>query len=182
VKVALVLPLLALGAYNNRVSVRRIAAGTQSVLDRSRFLRAVGAELAIVVAIVAVTAVLVGEPPAKAVVAPTGPYATDTTIGPYELNFVVDPAKTGPNQIHLYLLDRNGQPGKAAEARVIATLPSANVGPLRFEGRLAGPGHLVVQGAQLPFPGKWTLRLEVRRGKFDLYTKTLEVPIGKGSA
>ena len=181
VKVALVLPLLALGAYNNRVSVRRIAAGTQSVLDRSRFLRAVGAELAIVVAIVAVTAVLVGEPPAKAVVAPTGPYATDTIIGPYELNFVVDPAKTGPNQIHLYLLDRNGQQGKAAEARVIATLPSANVGPLRFQGTLAGPGHFLVQGAQLPFPGKWTLRLEVRRGKFDLYTKTLEVPIGKGS-
>ena len=64
---------------------------------------------------------------------------------------------------------------------MIATLPSANVGPLRFQGTLAGPGHFLVQGAQLPFPGKWTLRLEVRRGKFDLYTKTLEVPIAKDS-
>jgi copper transport protein len=180
-KVALVLPLLALGAYNNRVSVPRLKAGTQSALVRGRFLRATAAELAIVVAIVSVTAVLVGEPPAKAFVAPTGPYATDTTIGPYELNFVVDPADTGTNQIHLYLLDRNGQPAEAAEARAIATLPSANVGPLRFQGHRAGPGHFLVQAAQLPFPGKWTLRLEVRRGKFDLYTRTVEVPIRKDS-
>ena len=64
-KVALVLPLLALGAYNNRYAVPRLKAGIASVLERRRFLRAAGVELGIMVAIVAVTAVLVNAEPAR---------------------------------------------------------------------------------------------------------------------
>ena len=48
------------------------------------------------VAIVGVTAVLVSEPPARAQVAPTGPYATTAPLGDLELNLVVDPAAAGP--------------------------------------------------------------------------------------
>jgi copper transport protein len=119
-KVALVLPLLALGAYNNRRIVPPLRAHVASALERARFLRALGAELGLVVAVVAVTAVLVSEVPAKALVASGGPYAATTMIGPYELNVIVDPARAGPNAVHLYVLSHSGQPAQVAEAKVSA--------------------------------------------------------------
>ncbi len=69
-KAAIVLFLLALGAYNNRYAVPRSKRQVASVKEQRRFLRAAGAEVALFVAAIGVTAVLVAEPPAKAVVAP----------------------------------------------------------------------------------------------------------------
>ena len=63
-KVVLVLPILALGAYNNRVAVPRLRSGVASPREQRRFLRTAFGELALLTAVVAVTAVLVNEPPA----------------------------------------------------------------------------------------------------------------------
>jgi copper transport protein len=178
-KVGLVLPLLALGAYNNRYSVPRLRRQIASFSEQRRFLRAAGAELAIMIAIVGVTAVLVTEPPAKASVVRRGPYATTTSLGPLELNFVADPAKAGPNELHLYLLDRSGRPADVAELRVLARLPSRGIGPLRFTARHLAPGHFAVLGVQLPIAGDWQFRLEARRGEFEALTQTVSVPIRK---
>jgi copper transport protein len=179
VKVGLVLPLLALGFYNNRYSVPRLRRDAASPAERRRFLRAAGAELAIMIAVVGVTAVLVTEPPAKASVVRKGPYATTTSLGPLELNFVADPAKAGLNELHLYLLDQSGRPADVAEVRVLATLPSQGIGPLRFTARHLAPGHFAVLGVQLTIPGDWQFRVEARRGEFDAFTQTVSVPIRK---
>jgi copper transport protein len=177
-KLALVLPLLALGLYNNRWAVPRLREGLASVGERTRFLRTAGAELALMVAIVSVTAVLVSEPPARAQVAPTGPYATTAPLGDLELNLVVDPAAAGRNQIHLYLTSHHtGQPTDVDEASVSATLASREIGPLRLRAHRAGPGHFVVTRAQLALAGDWQLRVEARRGDFDAATATVSVPI-----
>jgi copper transport protein len=179
VKVGLVLPLLALGFYNNRYSVPRLRRDVASPAVRRRFLQAAGAELAIMIAVVGVTAVLVTEPPAKASVVRKGLYATTTSLGPLELNFVADPAKAGRNDLHLYLLDRSGQPAEVAEVRVQATLPSQGIGPLRFTAQRLAPGHFAVLGVQLTIPGDWQLRVEARRGEFDAFTQTVSVPVRK---
>jgi copper transport protein len=179
VKVGLVLPLLALGAYNNRFAVPRLRRQVASASEQRRFLRAAGAELAIVVAIVGVTAVLVTEPPAKASAVRKGPYATTTSLGPLELNFVADPAKAGRNELHLYFLDQSGRPADVAELRVLATLPSQGIGPLRFTARHLAPGHFAVLGVQLTIPGDWQFRIEARRGEFEALTQTVSVPIRK---
>ena len=85
----------ALGAYNNRFAVPRLKKQIASVVEQRRFLRAAGAELAIMAVIVGVTAVLVTEPPAKASIK-AAKYATDTVpIGPLELNYIVEPAQDG---------------------------------------------------------------------------------------
>jgi copper transport protein len=178
-KITLVLPLLALGLYNNRRAVPRLRAGLASVAERTRFLRTAGVELALMVAIVSVTAVLVSEPPARAEVAPRGPYATTAPLGELELNLVVDPAEVGSNQIHLYLTDRSGQPTNVDEATVAATLASRGIGPLRFTAHRAGPGHFVVHGAQLALAGDWQLRVETRQGEFDAANATVSIPIRK---
>jgi copper transport protein len=179
-KIGLVLPLLLLGAYNNRYAVPRLRLGIASVAEQRRFLRTAGIEVGLMVAIVAVTAVLVSEPPAKAFVAPTGPYATESQLGPLDLNLVVDPAKAGRNAIHMYLLNRNGQPADVAEAKLSASLPSQQIGPLRFPARRLAPGHYAVYGADLALPGDWQLRLEVRRGQFQSLQRTLSIPIRGG--
>ena len=81
VKVALVLPVLALGWFNNRVSVPRLRAGIASAVERRRFRRSAGAELALVVVIIGVTAVLVAEPPARAqIAAQTGPVSREAFL------------------------------------------------------------------------------------------------------
>jgi copper transport protein len=178
-KVALVLPLLALGLYNNRRAVPRLRAGLASAAERARFLRTTGVELALMVAIVSVTAVLVSEPPARAEVAPRGPYATTAPLGDLELNLVVDPAAAGSNQIHLYLTNSAGQPTNVDEATVSATLASREIGPLRLPAHKAGPGHFAVHGAQLALAGDWQLRVETRRGEFDAAETTVSVPIRK---
>ena len=176
-KVALVLPLLALGLYNNRLAVPRLRAQVASSREQRRFLRMVGAELALMVSVVAVTAVLVAEPPAKAEVAPSGPYATIAPVGENELNLVVDPARAGSNEIHLYLTDMTGRPATVAEARVSATLPSRQLGPLRFRALRAGPGHYLVDDANLALAGEWRLRVDLRIGEFDAQAASVSVPI-----
>lgn len=72
-KVALVLPVLALGLYNNRKEVAQLGAGTASAVEKRRFLRTTVAELVLVTAVIAVTAVLVGKPPARVVTSPENP-------------------------------------------------------------------------------------------------------------
>ncbi len=181
VKAALVLPVLALGSFNNRVSVPRLRAGTAPAVERRRFLRSTAAELALVVAIVGVTAVLVAEPPAKAqLAAPAGPVSREAILGPFHLELVVDPAKTGTNEVGLHLLDHStGQPAEVDEVRVGASLPAAGVGPIRLRAVPAGPGHAVVPAATFPLVGDWRLRVDVRQGDFDEWSTTVTIPIRK---
>jgi copper transport protein len=178
-KIGLVLPLVVLGAYNRRYAVPRLRAQLASALERRRFLYAVSAELAAFAGVLAVTAVLVSEQPARAQVRRSGPYAATAHVGPFELDLVVDPARAGANAVHLYLLGRSGQPAKVAEARVSASLPAQGIGPLRLRASTAGPGHYIVPAAVLAIPGTWRLGFTVRRGEFDEWTAAVNVPIRK---
>jgi copper transport protein len=181
VKIALVLPLLGLGAYNNRYAVPRLKQQIASVVEQRRFLRAAGTELAIMATILGVTAVLVTEPPAKASVA-VPKYATDTVpLGPLELNYIVEPAKTGPNTIHLYFFKpKSGFPASVDDAKLSATLPSQNLGPLRIPLTRIVPSHYTTSAGVFPQPGDWQVTVEVRRGAFQSYTQTVTVPIREG--
>jgi copper transport protein len=178
-KVGLVVPLLALGGLLNRVVVPQLRADASSPRVRRRFLQAVGAELALVMLVVAVTTVLIATPTARTQLAPTGPYAATTAVGPLEANVLVDPDTAGPNSIHLYLLGPSGLPAPVAAVRILASLPGARIGPLRLDARPAGPGHVVVSAADLPIAGRWQLELEVRRGAFTELVRTISIPIRK---
>ena len=68
-KVALLVPLVALGAFNNRVSVPRLRSADADPRTRRRFARSVTVELVVMLVIVGVTTALVAEPPTKAQVA-----------------------------------------------------------------------------------------------------------------
>ena len=68
-KIALLVPLLALGAFNNRISVPALKSGAATPAARSRFVRAAGLEVVLLAVVVGVTAALIGEAPAKNTVA-----------------------------------------------------------------------------------------------------------------
>ena len=172
-KAALLLPLLALGAFNNRVAVPRLRRGIATPQEQRRFIHTVVAELCLMVAVLALTAALVEQRPAKASVAGGGLSSVTAQAGPYELDLVVDPARVGHNQIHLYLLDRSGQPARGiAEVRLAASLTSPSLGPLRSSTTPAGPGHFIAEAAQFPIAGNWRLTTQVRRGEFDQWSVT----------
>lgn len=181
VKIALVLPLLLIGLYNNRFAVPRLKKHVASAVEQRRFLRAAGTELAIMAVIVGVTAVLVTEPPAKASVS-AAKYATDTVpIGPLEMNYIVEPARTGSNVIHLYFYrPKSGFPAGVDDATLKATLPSQGLGPLRIPLQRIVPSHYTTSSAVFPQPGDWRVTVEVRRGEFQSFTQTITVPIREG--
>jgi len=178
-KIALVLPVLVLGAYNNRSAVPRLRREIASAGEQRRFLRMAGAELAIVLAILGVTSVLVMEPPAKASVSPKGPYATTVELGNLEANVVVEPATAGENVIHVHLTDRSGRAQDVAELQIHAELPSKKLGPLRFDAHPLAAGDYAVHGAELALAGDWRLAIGASRGEFEALTATVSVPIRK---
>ena len=178
VKAALLLPLLALGAFNNRVSVPALRAATAGPELRRRFSRAVGLELAVMVVVVGVTAALVAEPPANAQ-ASAGSVTREDSLGPFHYTVTVDPARLGRNEVQAYVLEHTGQPAEVDEITLAATLTQPDVGPLPLEATPAGPGHVTVAAAELPLAGTWSFELTARQGEFDEWTATFEVPIRK---
>jgi copper transport protein len=181
-KIGLVLPLLALGAYNNRFAVPRLKRQIASALEQRRFLRAAGVELAIMAAIVGVTAVLVTEPPAKASVEAPKFVNAFVPIGNLEVNYTIDPAKTGPNTIHLYFFEPapSGAPANVDDAKMSATLPSENVGPIAIPLQKIVPSHYTTPAGVFPQAGDWQVLIEARRGEFEALTQTVTVPIREG--
>jgi copper transport protein len=184
-KVALVVPLLGLGAYNNRYAVPRLKAGIASVLERRRFLRAAGVELVIMVAVVAVTAVLVNAEPARTeLVMMHGSTETTADLGNgVECAVSAVPGTAGRNELHLMFSAHGGEPPDLEEVNVSATLPSQEVGPFRYTARpvQGHHGEYVVQNAQLAIPGEWHVRIEARRGELELLTATVTISIREES-
>jgi copper transport protein len=174
IKIGLVLPLLAFGAYNNRYAVPRLRAQIASAIERRRFMRFASAELAIMAVVVGVTAGLVNAPPARTEVAMHGPYEQELRLGPTMMaHLTVMPAMPGKNEIHLEF-----EEGRPDEVRVAATLPARGIGPLRYTAEQGmEPGAYQVMDANLSLAGDWRIRIEAREGEFDLFTTDVTVPI-----
>jgi copper transport protein len=182
IKIGLFVLLVALGAYNRRRSVpelRRIAreggsAGRTGLLLR----RALRAEVAIVAVVLGVAAALVSYAPSTAV-SSGGPVSVTRSLGPADLQLTVDPARVGPNQMHVYLLDKKtgAQFDRIKEFKAELELPEKSIGPLDQSARKAGPGHYVLDGAVFGAKGDWELKVQARVSEFDAYFATIDVPI-----
>ncbi len=181
-KIVLLLLLICLGWVNReRVipALKRIAGAGEApagsgVLAR----RTMRGELALMLCVFGVTAALISYAPP--IDAASGPFSTNTTLGPAELEMTVEPARVGLNTIHLYLIDaKTGTQFTATKELVAkALLPSKGIGPLPLQANLAGPGHYVLSSAVLSPGGTWEIRITDRVSEFEAYTRTVKVPIG----
>jgi len=180
-KVALVAALVALGAMNRRRVVPRLRAIVESAGPpgaAGRLLRrTLRAEVALVLVVLGVTAALVSYPPPDTFAG--GPFAGTAALGPLHVEATVDPARVGPNELHLYLLrSSDGTPFDGTkELTVTFALPSKGIGPIPAKARAAGPGHYVVDAVALVPGGDWRLHVTSRVSEFDQYDTTLKVPV-----
>ena len=102
-----------------------------------------------------------------------------TTIGGQVLEYTVEPATAGPNQVHLYLFDADDgtQFAGAREVTLHLTEPDRGIGPLDVNLRKAGPGHYTTSAAIFSAPGDWTATVAVRTSRFEEDEAEIEVPI-----
>lgn len=174
-------PLTALGAYNQRRLVprlKRLAAEGQTP-GRAGFAlrRSIRAEILLLVGVLGATAALTTYAPAD--YAPTGPVSKTASLGPADVQLTVDPARVGPNEMHVYLIDKqNGtQYDRVKELSVELLLPAERLGPLKPDVRKAGPGHYVMNGALFGVAGEWDVKMSARVSEFDAYYAAMKVNI-----
>ncbi len=180
IKFCLLVGLIGLGAYNRYRSVPRLekvatggeAPGRAGLLLR----RALRTEVALLVVVLGVTGALASYAPA--ITAQSGPYYTSTTLGPTSFQMVVDPARVGANEIHLYMFDAKSgaQYTGTKELDVTASDTDKNI-TLPLTPQLSGPGHYTIPDALLSVPGTWKIEVVLRVSAFDEFTKDFEVPI-----
>jgi copper transport protein len=142
--------------------------------------RSVLVELAVAAAILALSAVLVGLPPARAAVAQPvdALLPLQSVSGPSgSVQVSIDPARPGGNTMHLYLFDDSGQLTQPAGITVSLTEASQQIGPLDVELAPAGPGHYVADAMDIPGAGTWTLAVSVRLDEFTATTASTDFPV-----
>ena len=134
------------------------------------------AEVALALAVLAVTALLVNAVPAKQ--AASQPFSQSFNTLGVQVNAIVAPARTGPgNQFHFYVLGRLGQPVAIPELDAAISLPSEGVGPITIPLVVAGPGHYRATEVTIPVAGDWILKLTVRTTAIDEDVVTAVLPV-----
>jgi copper transport protein len=130
------------------------------------------------VAIVAITAVLVVVTPARS---ETSPGLVEETVALGEVGSVqitVAPARAGLNQVHLYLFDRDGRPADIVQGIDLElSLPANGIGPITRPAARAGPAHFQLDGSDLAVAGRWEVTLLARVDRFTQETASVEIPI-----
>jgi copper transport protein len=171
-KVALFLVIM-VGAFVSRSAVQRKVAAAGPSLGVLR--RSVGAEVAIAVVVLGITALLVNTVPAEDAYDPT--FSAEVHGAELLARVEVDPAKAGPTDIVVDTLDHGGTPIEPVGVTASLSLPGRDIGPLPVELTPDGTGHYVAEGTEIPFPGAWELALDVRLGEFDQETLTTSITV-----
>jgi copper transport protein len=169
-KLAAFVPLLVLGAVNNRwlkPRLQRVVDGSPDARALSLLRRTVTAEVVLMVAVLGVTAVLVTLPPARTSMAEAGPFAQHITLGEQDVELTVEPNRVGENTITMMVPDHHGHGAAFETLEIRFTMPDRGIGPLVADATATAPDHYVVDGHQLSVPGMWELRIV---GQVDRFT------------
>ena len=171
VKVAGFTVLVALGFVNRTVLVPKVEQGLTSLLRSTR------AEVGVAAVVLAITAVLINQPPARDA-APSGPISLTVAAADgvdASVQADVDPAAAGPNDIHLYFYDGDGQAPLTVDA-VEITAAVGDIPPRRLDVTPVTPTHVSALDASLSSPGTWTIQVTAASAG-QVATFTLEVPL-----
>jgi copper transport protein len=142
--------------------------------------RSILVEVTVAAVILALSAVLVGTPPARAAVAQPVDVVLPLqgSAGPSgSVQVSIDPARPGPNTLHVYLFDDTGRLTQPAGITATLTEDSQDIGPLDVALQPAGPGHYIGAGMTIPGAGTWTLAVSIRLDEFTATTATVDFPV-----
>jgi copper transport protein len=128
--------------------------------------RSVLAEAVIAVVVLAVTSVLVAEPPGRAALATTRAEARSSTValgGGRSATVTLDPGRHGPVSVTVHL-----SPGvRAQQLTATAALPAKQLGPIAVPLTTTDGATYSASDVVLPSAGRWTITLTVTTSEFD---------------
>jgi copper transport protein len=185
IKFCILLVLIGFGAWNRQRGLPRLkqlAAEGESLGRRqlgTALRRSLRSEVALLAVVLGVTAVLVSYAPPVATGGSSGPFAVTKELGPIEMQMTVDPASTGRNEMHLYLIvAKDGSQFKGTkQLQVLLRLPDKGIGPIKPTPQKAGPGHYVLPAVDFVPGGDWEADIVDRVSEFDQYETKVKVPI-----
>ncbi|WP_194291340.1 copper resistance CopC/CopD family protein [Cumulibacter manganitolerans] len=143
----------------------------------SRLRRPLVAEAVAGLAAIAVAAVLVATPPAR----DTYAVARDAQISfdnGYVAQASLDPARKGPNTLHLYVFDRSNALADLDAVTVTVQNAAAQIGPLDVTARNVGTGHFIASGVELPASGGWTVSVTFTEAGFGVVSAEGSIDVG----
>ncbi|MEY9120881.1 copper resistance CopC/CopD family protein [Bradyrhizobium yuanmingense] len=174
IKLGLVLMLLALAALNRFRLTPALARdrGAQTILKRSILL-----ECVIALAIFAVVAGWRFTPPPRTII-PETPLAIHIHGDKAMFQVLVSPGKVGKDDFVLQLMTGDGTPLAAKEVTLTLSLPERGIEPMERDALLGPDGYWHVRKVELPFAGRWRVRIEALVSDFEKITLAdeLEVP------
>jgi copper transport protein len=147
-----------------------------SATDVERMRRSVVVEVAIGVVVLALAAVLVGQPRGsdaiaaddRAPVSASAPLSTQRTV-----TMTVDPGRHGVVAVRLDL----GPGAQPEHVDATATQPQAQLGPIPLHLVPAGPSYYTAAGLNLPVSGTWVITVDVMFSEFDAITTEMKVTL-----
>jgi copper transport protein len=164
---------------------------------RTGLRRSVLAEAGVAVVLLAITTALTSTEPgrtveeakaAKAAVAqdsdPSGaltldiPFDTGGKNGQGVARLELDPARTGANEMHLYVQGSDGKALDIPEVKVAFTQEAKKIGPLPVVPDRIATGHWTANGVQIPMAGDWKIEVTVRTSDIDQVTVSKNAQIG----
>jgi copper transport protein len=153
-------------------------AGTVRALRRTVLVEVIGA-----IVVIGVAAALVQTTPARTQVTAntsgnTGIYSTTMTSPLYQLQFDIEPAQTGNNDIHLYAYTPEGGALVIQEWKVTAALPAQGIEPIDAVLTKITQSHDTGQ-ITLPSAGEWTFSFTLRTTEIDEATVTTTVKVSQ---
>ncbi|MFJ8541730.1 copper resistance CopC/CopD family protein [Streptomyces sp. NPDC093586] len=106
------------------------------------------------------------------------PFDTGSANGKGVVRVELVPARTGDNDMHLYVEDPDGRAVDLPEIKVAFTLEAKDLGPLPVVPDHITTGHWSASGVQLPMAGDWKIAVTVRTSDIDQVTISKNAQIG----
>jgi copper transport protein len=167
-KLAAILPLLALAAFNRLHLTPRVRAGNVEAL---RPLRAsIAAEITIVVVIFGLVSLWRFTPPPRDMsavrVLSTGiQFHAHGTRG--MANLIVSPARAGPVKVSVQVMDVQSRPFAVSGLDLMLTDPANRIELIRRKARRVTAASWVIDDLTIPVPGSWLVRIDLLVSDFE---------------
>ena len=166
-KTIFVVVLLMVATISRRVVHR-------SEIDHQRLRRVLLIETVLAVAIVTATSLLMASNPSTA--AAPRPFSATLVDGDRLASITLEPGRTGPNELHIYLSSAASSLIQPDAVTVEISDPTRDVAAIQIPVTRSGAGHFTTSTAAFPYATTWTLVVTVRYG-FEEVQFTGHVPI-----
>jgi copper transport protein len=167
-KLAALLPLLALAALNRLVLTPRVRSGDSNALRPLRI--SIAAEIAIVVVIFGLVSLWRFTPPPREMAAvrvlSTGlQFHAHGTRG--MANLIVSPARAGPVKVSINVMDVQARPLEVAGVDLVLTDPERRIESIRRKARRVTSANWQIDDLTIPVPGTWLVRIDLLVSDFE---------------